>query len=87
VRGENIAQAFQYVKTGNADLGFIALSQIFDAMIDMEDQYWLVPDTLYPAIKQQVVQLSESTESADFLAFVFSSKGQAIIEQHGYTLP
>jgi molybdate transport system substrate-binding protein len=87
VRGENIAQAFQYVKTGNADLGFIALSQIFDAMIDMEDQYWLVPDTLYPAIKQQVVQLSDSTESTDFLAFVFSNKGQEIIEQHGYTLP
>jgi molybdate transport system substrate-binding protein len=87
VRGENIAQAFQYVKTGNADLGFIALTQIYDAMLEQDQHYWIVPEDWYEPIEQQVVQLSERVEATQFIQFMQSEQARQIIKQHGYRLP
>ena len=57
VRGENIGQAFQFVKSGNAELGFIAYSQVKLPGQPVTGSYWLVPQELYTPIEQQAVLL------------------------------
>ncbi|RUT34453.1 molybdate ABC transporter substrate-binding protein [Arsenicitalea aurantiaca] len=84
VTGQTIAQALQFVKTGNAELGFVALSQV---IAEPSATYWLVPDTLHSPIRQDAVLLSDSAEpeaASQFLAFLRSDAGRAIIEAFGY---
>lgn len=84
VRGESVAHAFQYVATGNADLGFVALSQVLAAE---RDSYWLVPDDLYQPIVQQLVILTDRAPVAQLLSFLASPPARQIIEEAGYRLP
>jgi len=84
VQGNNIAQTFQFVQTGNAELGFIALSQI--AGRD-EGSRWEVPADLYQPIRQDAVLLKSGEDSEAAKAFVEFLKGPeagAIIEKYGY---
>jgi molybdate transport system substrate-binding protein len=85
VRGENIGQTFQFVNSGNAELGFVALSQIKQPGIS--GSYWIVPNALYDPIYQQAVLLSHNPVAKAFMAFVQSDEAQAIIESFGYTVP
>lgn len=89
VQGENIAQAFQFVQSGNADLGFIALSQLMvDGSLE-KGNAWLVPRELYSPIRQDAVliQQAESCQAcAELLRFLNSSSTQRIIESFGYTV-
>ena len=91
LRGENINQAFQFVHSGNAELGFVALSQLTLMARKNGDQplgsYWLVPGHLYDAIEQQVVQLSDTPAAGAFLAYLKSPAGRKIIARSGYRLP
>ncbi|MBF0196161.1 MAG: molybdate ABC transporter substrate-binding protein [Planctomycetes bacterium] len=84
VRGENIGQTFQFVKSGNAKLGFIALSQINTCACTQPGSYWLVPQELYTPIEQQAVLLKDSPLGRDFLKFLQSKEGKAIIKAYGY---
>jgi molybdate transport system substrate-binding protein len=90
VRGENIAQTYQFVSSGNADLGFIAMSQLLgkDKVNKIKQgSYWLVPDTLHQPIKQDVVLLLQAAQSQGantFLDFIHTDKARNIIAQHGY---
>jgi molybdate transport system substrate-binding protein len=86
VRGENIAQTYQFVSSGNADLGFIALSQLFGRNVP-QGSYWLVPDTMHQAIKQDVVLLRTAAKSQGakaFLDFMHTDKARSIITEFGY---
>ncbi len=86
VRGENVAQAYQYVASGNAELGFVAYAQI--ALDDApKGSFWEVPQTLYSPIEQQAVLLKENEAARKFLAFVASEEGRAIVRAHGYATP
>ena len=82
VRGENIAQAYQFAVTGHAGLAFVARSQVSDA-----DHFWLIPDTLHTAIEQQAISLSVAPAALDFLDFVRSDAGRRIIRSFGYETP
>lgn len=84
VRGENISQAYQFVKSGNAELGFVAYSQIKRSNQSIVGSYWLVPQTLYQPIEQQVVLLRDSPAIRAFIAFLKGPEAQAIIRAHGY---
>jgi molybdate transport system substrate-binding protein len=90
VRGANIAQTYQFVSSGNADLGFIALSQILGinkVQKVKEGSYWLVPDIMHSPIKQDVVLLRSAENSLGakvFLDFIHTYKAQNIIAQYGY---
>jgi len=55
VQGENIAQTHQFISTGNAELGFIALSQVIDNGKIDSGSSWIVPDNLHPPIKQAAI--------------------------------
>ncbi len=89
VRGENIAQAHQFVHSGAADLGFVALAQVIDREQPgkIAGSYWLVPHKYYSPIEQQAVLLKDKQAARDFLAFVKSDTGKAIIQAYGYEVP
>ena len=90
VLGENVAQAYQFVATGNADLGLIAHSQLLLAGSDGKGQFWQIPQHYYPAIKQDLVwlKLAETHPIAEsFLTFLDSDQAQWIIRSSGYDLP
>ena len=87
VRGENIAQTFQFVNSGNAKLGFISYSQLMNPSYPVAGSFWEVPQTLYTPIEQQVVLLKKSSLAKDFLSFIESDESLNIISKYGYDLP
>lgn len=90
VQGENITQSYQFAATGNAELGFIALSQITKYGKVTGGSWWLVPHDLYNPIRQGAVLLSAAKDRAAaqaFLAFLKSEKAMAVIRSFGYELP
>ena len=87
IRGENIAQTFQFVNSGNAKLGFISYSQLMNPSYPVAGSFWEVPQTLYTPIEQQVVLLKKSSLAKDFLSFIESDESLNIISKYGYDLP
>ena len=87
VRGENIAQTFQFINSGNAKLGFISYSQLMNPSYPVVGSFWEVPQTLYTPIEQQVVLLKKSSLAKDFLSFFESDESLNIISKYGYDLP
>lgn len=91
VQGENIAQTYQFISTGNAELGFVALSQVIDAEKGkiVTGSSWLIPENLYTPIRQDAVLLTkgESNPAAvALLKFLKSEPALAIIRKYGYGL-
>jgi len=89
VEGQNITQAYQFVSTGNAELGFVALSQIFKDGKVTSGSAWIVPADLHDPIKQDAVILAKGKDSAAAKALVQYLKGPkaaAIIKSYGYEL-
>ncbi len=87
VRGENIAQTFQFVSSGNAKLGFVAHSQIKSSDLSISGSFWEVPQSIYRPIEQQAVLLRDSSLAREFLSFVKSDESLSIIYESGYGLP
>ncbi len=84
MQGNNIAQAYQFVETGNAELGFVALSQVINKD---EGSRWIVPDKLYAMIAQDAVLLKkgEGNPAAQaFLTFLKGPEARAVKEKYGY---
>lgn len=84
VQGNNIAQAYQFVDTGNAELGFVALSQVIGKD---EGSRWIVPADLHAPIAQDAVLLKKGEANAAakaFLTFLKGKEGTAVIEKFGY---
>lgn len=87
VVGESVAQSFQFVATGNADLGFVALSQLRRSDKAVPGSYWLVPRSLHSPLRQDAVLLvagAGSEAAAAFLAHLKSPAVQRILAAHGY---
>ena len=87
VRGENIGQTFQFVKSGNAELGFVAHSQVKRPGHPIEGSFWEVPQSLYTPIEQQAVLLKDNDAARAFLSFVKSDESLEIIRGFGYGTP
>lgn len=89
VQGENISQTHQYVSSGNAELGFVALSQVIaDGKIG-EGSGWIVPGSLHAPIRQDAVLMKTGAENPAAIAllnYLKSSSALAIIQQYGYAL-
>jgi len=87
VQGESIAQAYQFVATGNAPLGFVALSQVTFSGRLTEGSAWVVPANLHTPIRQDAVVLvtgRDSPAAAAFVAYLKGEKARAIIRSFGY---
>ncbi|WP_456379212.1 molybdate ABC transporter substrate-binding protein [Thiolapillus sp.] len=87
VRGENIAQTFQFVKSGNAGLGFVAWSQIKRPGQAVSGSWWEIPANLYAPIEQQAVLLNDSRAAQEFVRFVQNEESRQLIRSFGYDLP
>ena len=87
VQGENIAQTYQFVATGNAELGFVALSQVAPPDKPVVGSYWVVPSSLYEPIRQDVVLLAKGADQPAALAlmsYLRSDAAKAVIKAYGY---
>jgi molybdate transport system substrate-binding protein len=89
VQGENIGQAYQFVATGNAALGFVALSQVMSEGRIPQGSAWVVPAQWHTPIRQDAVVLASAKDNPAALAwvaFLKSDKARAIIRSFGYAL-
>ncbi len=90
VFGENIAQTLQFVATGNATLGFVALSQTRDANLPRAACAWPVPMASAKRLHQQLVLLKRARSHAgarQFVEFLATPAAKEIIRRHGYEVP
>ncbi len=88
VQGENIAQTFQFVSTGNAQLGFVALSQVMADGKIRSGSAWQVPASLHEPIRQDAVLLmlgKDSAAASALLTYLRGSNARAIIQSYGYS--
>lgn len=90
VTGESVAQAHQFVVSGNADLGFVALSQVAAPGRPAAGSMWRVPQALYQEIRQDAVLLEAGRgkpAALALLAYLKSDPARALIASYGYALP
>ena len=89
VEGQNITQAYQFVSTGNAELGFVALSQIYKDGKVTGGSAWIVPADMHDPIKQDAVILDKGKDNPAAKALVDYLKGPkaaTVIKSYGYQL-
>lgn len=89
VQGENIGQAFQFVATGNAALGFVALSQVTEGGRIAKGSAWIVPARLHAPLQQDAVVLAKGRDNAaarELAQFLKGDKARGIIRAYGYEL-
>lgn len=88
VRGESISQTFQFVASGNAQLGFVALSQVLNPKNHFnQTSYWLVPQDHYPPLEQEAVLLTygkNNPNARHFLGFLKSDTARDMMRKYGY---
>lgn len=90
VLGENISQTYQFVGSGNAEVGLIALSQVYLGGQITHGSGWIVPDSLYDAIRQDAVLLTRGEDNpaaTALLEYMQSATARDIIQRYGYHLP
>jgi molybdate transport system substrate-binding protein len=89
VQGENIAQAFQFVASGNAELGFVALAQVPGGGAPAGGSLWVVPAAMHAPIRQDAALLvrgRDNPAALTFLAYLKSEKAKTVIRAYGYEL-
>lgn len=89
VMGENIAQAYQYLHSGAAEIGLVAYSQILatDREFTAGQDYWLVPEELHSPIEQGLVVLRDTPAVFSFVDYLLSERAQDQIATRGYSKP
>jgi molybdate transport system substrate-binding protein len=94
IQGESIGQAFQYLTSGNADLGFVALAQVREYETTsgklLQNEIYLVPEQLHAPITQDAVWLKRASDNPDakaFLEYLKGPKAQSIVKAAGYSVP
>ena len=87
VQGENIAQAFQFVATENAQLGFVALSQVMTNGTIAQGSAWIVPSSLHAPIRQDALLLvkgKDNPAATALMNFLQSNRSRLVIRSYGY---
>ena len=90
VLGENVSQAAQFVESGNAQAGLIALSHALAPAMKSKGRYWTVPLDAYPTLNQAAIVLSNSKQkeaARKFLEFVRSPEVTSLLQSYGFSLP
>ena len=90
VLGENVSQAAQFVESGNAQAGLVALAHAIAPAMQGKGKYWEVPTDFYPPLAQGVVVLSHSQhkkEAAEFVQYVKTKEVSELLHKYGFTLP
>jgi molybdate transport system substrate-binding protein len=87
VLGENISQTLQFVQSGAADAGIVALSLALAPTVRAEGRYWEIPPESYPKMEQGGVILKDSAAARDFRDWLLGSSGRSLLKQYGFSLP
>jgi molybdate transport system substrate-binding protein len=90
VLGESIAQAAQFVESGNAQAGFVAMAHAVSPAMEGKGRYWEVPQQAYPELAQGVVALTHAEhkkEAEDFLAYIRTKEAADVLRRYGFTVP
>ena len=87
VLGENVAQTLEFVQSGAADVGIVALSLALAPPVRGQGRYWEVPAEAYPKIEQGGVILKDSNAAREFRAFLLAAGGRRILKEYGFSLP
>jgi molybdate transport system substrate-binding protein len=90
VLGENISQAAEFVESGNADAGILALSLVLSPTMKDKGRTWNIPENLYTPIQQGVVAVRAAANpqaARQFLEYIKMPSTAALLERYGFTLP
>ncbi len=90
VLGENISQAAQFVESGNAQVGVLALSLALAPNLKARGEYWEIPEAWYPALEQAAIITKNARDRATaeaLLQYVRSPAGQTILRKYGFASP
>ena len=90
VLGENISQAAQFVESGNAQVGFVALAHVVAPTMQGKGRYWKVPGDTYPTLDQGVVLIKGSAhhdDAAAFLQYIKTAEVAELLHRYGFSLP
>jgi molybdate transport system substrate-binding protein len=90
VYGENITQAAQFVQSGNAQVGILALSIAMSPQLSSQGGYWLIPDTLHEPLEQGFIILKRAENSKlakRFADYMISKEVRAVMIRYGFVLP
>jgi molybdate transport system substrate-binding protein len=89
LRGGNITQAFQYAATGNAELGFVALSQVLDPKLKVKGSRWDIPQEMHGILEQSAVLLKHgevNKGASELLRYMKGKSTQNLIRKYGYDI-
>ena len=90
VLGENVSQAAQFVESGNAQAGFVALAHVVAPAMQGKGKFWVVPADAYPPLDQGVILISHSAhqkDAAGFLGFVKTEEAAGMLKRYGFSSP
>lgn len=90
VLGENVSQVAQFVESGNAQAGFVALAHAVAPALQGKGKYWEIPTEFYPPLAQGVVVLSHSRhqkEAAEFVEYIKTKEAAELLRKYGFSLP
>jgi molybdate transport system substrate-binding protein len=85
-----VSQAAQFVESGNAQAGFVALAHAMAPAMQGKGRYWVVPAEAYPPLDQGVVLISHSPhpeDAAAFLGFMKTEEAAGMLRRYGFTSP
>lgn len=89
VQGESIGQTYSFVASGNAELGFVALSQVYENGQIQRGSGWVVPDSLHTPLRQDAVLLAQASgnpAAKAFLVFLKTNEAKTVIRSFGYAI-
>ncbi len=90
VEASNITQAYQFVGSGNAEIGFVALAQVVEGGKIKSGSGWIIPESLHSPIRQDLVLLQRgkaNPAAQQLIEFLRSDNAKAVIRSYGYALP
>jgi len=88
--GENVAETLQYIQTGTADIGIVALSLALAPPTVKTGRYWEIPISSYPKMEQGGVILKSTQHlglAQDFRSFMLSAQAREVLKRYGFYLP
>ena len=90
VQGENISQAYQFVETENAQIGFVAMSQVFSEGKLLKGSAWIVPPQLYSPIQQDAILLlagQKNSAAIELMRYLKTDRAKSVMSAYGYSHP
>jgi molybdate transport system substrate-binding protein len=90
VFGENIAQTLQFVQSGSADVGIVALSLAMSPTLRDQGRYWAIPDEDFPPMEQGAIVMTKARDPRAthiFAAYLLTPRARAVLAQYGFSMP